>query len=70
MRGHPVLSMNEALFYHLDEVNCSGYEMMLSECGHNGIGNHNCFLRTEEAGVICDSKTDEFVNASISQYVK
>ena len=28
---------------------------MLSECEHNGVGVHNCGVRYEEAGVICNS---------------
>ena len=48
---------NEMLFYHLDNVNCSGSENMLSECDHNGIGiTRNCYVRWEGAGVICKSK--------------
>ncbi|KAK2832825.1 hypothetical protein Q5P01_016714 [Channa striata] len=36
----------------LDNVACSGNEMSLSECGHNGFGKHNCG-HGEDAGVIC-----------------
>ena len=36
----------------LDEVQCVGSEDSLMECGHAGIGVHNCF-RFEDAGVQC-----------------
>ena len=36
----------------LDEVQCTGNESSLSECLHDGIGNHNC-LPWEDAGVRC-----------------
>ena len=55
LQSHPVLS-NGSFFYHLDDVHCNGNERMLSACEHNGIGNHNCAERFEEAGVICNSK--------------
>ena len=43
-----------SLFYYLDNVQCSGDEDMLSECEHNGIGVHNCGVRYDQAGVICN----------------
>ena len=46
----------ESLFYHLDDVACEGHEATLSECGHAGLGVHDCSERYEEAGVICSSK--------------
>ena len=52
IRSHPVLS-NTLLFYHLDNVDCSGNESILSNCSHNGVGFHNCYVRREEAGVVC-----------------
>ena len=52
---YPVLS-NASLHYHLDDVHCSGYENMLSECEHNGLGVHNCVKRRDEAGVNCSGK--------------
>ena len=56
VRRHSALS-NEMLFYHLDNVSCSGSENMLSECDHNGISIiRNCYVRWEGAGVICKSK--------------
>ena len=53
--GHPVLS-NSSLFYYLDNVRCRGYENMLSECRHNGLGVHNCVINQDEAGVYCSCK--------------
>ena len=50
---HYVLS-NDSLFYHLDDVRCIGYENKLSECGHSGVGVHDCATRSEEAGVVCN----------------
>ena len=57
--SHPVLSVN-LLFYHLDEVECTGNEIMLSDCAHGGIGVHDCFERFEEAGVICGGMSKTF----------
>ena len=53
--NHHVL-VSGSLFYHLDDVNCTGNENMLSDCQHGGVGIHNCYERGEEAGVICCSK--------------
>ena len=39
----------------LDEVRCSGSEVRLFDCPHNGIGRHNCGHH-QDAGVICRSK--------------
>ena len=39
----------------LDEVRCSGSEVNLSDCPHNGIGRQNCGHH-QDAGVICRSK--------------
>ena len=41
------------ILYFLDEVNCSGSEMYLTECGNNGFGIHDCFITYNKAGVIC-----------------
>ena len=38
-----------------DDVRCSGHEANLTQCGHRGLGVHNCGHR-EDAGVICTSK--------------
>ncbi|KAG7281941.1 hypothetical protein CRUP_002999 [Coryphaenoides rupestris] len=37
----------------LDEINCSGHELRLTECGHSGLGAHNC-VHQEDAGVVCE----------------
>lgn len=37
---------------HLDDVNCQRSEVTLTNCSHNGVGNHNCG-HAEDAGVIC-----------------
>ena len=55
LMSHPVLT-DDSLFYHLDDVECTGNENRLSDCTHGGIGVHNCFERAEEAGVICNSR--------------
>ena len=36
----------------LDDIGCVGNEMLLAECSHIGIGNHNC-QHDEDAGVSC-----------------
>uniref|UniRef100_A0A8C7WP66 SRCR domain-containing protein n=1 Tax=Oryzias sinensis TaxID=183150 RepID=A0A8C7WP66_9TELE len=36
----------------LDDVECSGSESSLIQCGHNGYGKHNC-NHGEDSGVIC-----------------
>ena len=42
--------------FHLDDVRCTGAENMLSECLNSGIGEHNCIVQQEEAGVICSGR--------------
>ncbi|XP_023189205.1 uromodulin-like [Xiphophorus maculatus] len=37
----------------LDNVRCAGNELQLSECQHQGFGNHNC-NHGEDAGVVCE----------------
>ncbi|XP_023806164.1 deleted in malignant brain tumors 1 protein [Oryzias latipes] len=46
----------------LDDVECSGSESSLTQCGHNGYGKHNC-NHGEDAGVIC---SESLVKPSIS----
>ena len=41
----------------LDDLYCNGNEELLSECRHDGWGNHNCG-HSEDAGVECS----KFVN--------
>ena len=36
----------------LDDVACTGSESDLTQCDHNGIGNHNC-NHGDDVGVIC-----------------
>ena len=55
LREHRVLS-STSLIYHLDDVHCNGYESLLSECKHAGIGVNNCLTKKEEAGVMCSGK--------------
>ena len=38
-----------------DGVHCSGHEASLTQCGHRGLGVHNCG-HSEDAGVICTGK--------------
>ena len=38
-----------------DDVRCSGHEANLTQCGHRGLGVHNCG-HWDDAGVICASE--------------
>ena len=37
----------------LDNLNCTGTERSLLQCGHNGLPVHNC-RHSEDAGVTCE----------------
>ncbi|KAJ4926958.1 hypothetical protein JOQ06_014700 [Pogonophryne albipinna] len=39
----------------LDDLECSGNEISLEDCGHSGIGSSDC-SHAEDAGVICEGK--------------
>ena len=41
---------------------------MLSECRHDGLGVHNCFMRSEVAGVNCSGKFVPYL--SEEDYIK
>ena len=36
---------------HLDQVQCSGTELTLQECAHDGVGVHNCSHCGERSGM-------------------
>ncbi|CAK6973445.1 deleted in malignant brain tumors 1 protein-like [Scomber scombrus] len=46
----------------LDDVMCTDSESELSECGHGGIGSHNCGHH-EDAGVVCEAGSPVMVNS-------
>ena len=37
----------------LDDMHCIGHEAKLTQCGHNGLGSHDCGHH-EDAGVFCE----------------
>jgi len=41
-------------FILLDNVDCTGNEVNLTQCRHNGLGVHNC-VPSEDAGVFCST---------------
>ena len=36
----------------VDQVRCAGNESRITDCYHNGVGNHNCF-HSDDVGVSC-----------------
>ena len=46
----------------LDDLGCSGSELTLLQCSHNGLGSHNCY-HYEDVSVRCSgSKTGLLLN--------
>ena len=45
----------------LDNVHCTGNEVSIFSCSHNGIGSHDCGHH-EDAGVECSCKNEIVVN--------
>ena len=45
-------SRQEPLPIVLADLTCTGTESSLLDCGHNGIGHHNC-THNDDAGVRC-----------------
>ena len=53
--GRSVLGRGSAsTLIHLDEVQCTGSEVALSQCHHSDYGINDC-THAEDAGVICES---------------
>ncbi|KAJ8022422.1 Deleted in malignant brain tumors 1 protein [Holothuria leucospilota] len=46
----------------MDGLHCSGYESSLSDCPHNGFGQHDCG-HYEDAGVLCGAREVIFVDS-------
>ncbi|XP_044203258.1 uncharacterized protein LOC122979669 [Thunnus albacares] len=46
----------------LDDVSCSGNEPLITDCGHQGFGVHNCH-HTEDASVVCEAGSVRLVNS-------
>jgi len=52
----------------LDNVNCRGNETNLDDCGHNGVGVHNC-IHSKDAGVICPEGAVGHTHGFYTQFV-
>ena len=44
----------------LDNVHCVGDEKSIAECSHGGWGRHNCYLNSQDVGVVCKYTLPEF----------
>ncbi|XP_072301208.1 uncharacterized protein [Eucyclogobius newberryi] len=42
----------------MDDVDCSGSEPSITDCRHNGFGNHNC-VHHEDASAVCELRDPE-----------
>ena len=60
MKTHRVINNETVLHFHLDNVHCIGNETALSNCSHNGVGDHDCAVKSEEAGVICNCMCGQY----------
>ena len=57
--GPAIIAFRDNAFYEegsgqiwIDQLNCTGTELTIENCAHNGWGNHNC-SHGEDAGVAC-----------------
>ncbi|XP_056452107.1 deleted in malignant brain tumors 1 protein-like [Gadus chalcogrammus] len=48
----------------LDDINCTGHESELTQCGHRGLGTHNCGHQ-QDAGVVCEGIPDNKNNLKL-----
>ncbi|CAL8317047.1 unnamed protein product [Gadus morhua 'NCC'] len=44
----------------LDDINCTGHESELTQCGHRGLGTHNCGHQ-QDAGLVCEGRVEVFL---------
>ena len=58
-----------ALLHHFIDVNCTGNELRLSDCPHNGLTNYLCSLWRDAAIACINGNTNTFsVNIYILYY--